>query len=216
MKTIIYKAQANAKRIKIFIPYKRNDFRDKIKKLNTSFWHANQKLWSVVNTQENLDILKNIFGDEYYLKDEKLPKQIKKRPLNKVAIDALFDLEKTLTLNAYSKSTIDTYKNMLVVYFSKFMDYDIKQITKKQIEGFIYQLIKENKISETYQNQMINAIKAYYEHVLGKSREFYDINRPKRNIDIPNILSEKEVLRIIQYPDNLKHRAILWTIYSAG
>ena len=50
MNAIIYKPQANAKRIKFFVPYIRKDFREKIKKVNTSFWHPNQKLWSVVNT----------------------------------------------------------------------------------------------------------------------------------------------------------------------
>jgi len=96
------------------------------------------------------------------------------------------------------------------------MNYDLKQITKEQIEGFVYQLIKENNISESYQNQMINAIKAYYEHVLGLPREFYEIERPKKSVKIPNILSEEEVYKIIQNPKNLKHQAILWTIYSGG
>lgn len=133
-----------------------------------------------------------------------------------MSINALYDLEKTLTLKGYSQSTIKTYKNMLTVFFSKFMDFDLKQITKEQIEGFIYQLIKENNISETYQNQMINAVKSYYEHVLAMPREYYEIKRPKKSINIPNILTENEVLKIIQQPNNIKHKAILWTIYSGG
>jgi len=216
MKAIIYNARPEAKRIKVFIPYEKYDFRKQVKGLNSSFWHHEQKLWSVVNTDKNLNLLKTIFGKDYIIEFGEVPKPVKRRELTEDSLDALFELEKRLTLKAYSKSTIDTYKNMLTVFFSKFMNYDLKQITKEQIEGFVYQLIKENSISESYQNQMINTIKAYYEHVLGLPREFYEIERPKKSIKIPNILSEEEVFKIIQSPENIKHRAILWTIYSGG
>ena len=216
MKAIIYNNRAEAKRIKVFIPYKRHDFRKQVKGLNSSFWHPEQKLWSVVNTEEKFNLLKSIFGKDYVIESGKIPKPVKRRELSEASIDAIFELEKKLTLKGYGNSTIATYKNMLTVFFSKFMNYDLKQITKEQIEGFVYQLIKENNISESYQNQMINAIKAYYEHVLGLPREFYEIERPKKSIKIPNVLSEEEVFKIIQNPKNLKHRAILWTIYSGG
>ncbi len=216
MKAIIYNARPEAKRIKIYIPYKRKDFRYKIKMMNSSFWHPEQKLWSVVNTEDNLNLLKTIFGKDYTIEFGETPKPVKRRTLSESSFNALQELEKRLTLKAYSKSTIDTYKNMLTVFFSKFMNYDLKQITKEQIEGFIYQLITENKISESYQNQMINAIKAYYEHVLGLPREYYEIERPKKSVKIPNVLSEEEVFKIIQNPKNLKHKAILQTIYGGG
>lgn len=216
MKVILYKPNANARRIKLFIPYERMDYRKRIKELNSSFWHPNQKLWSVINTKENNVLLREIIGDDLIIKSEVPPKPIRKRQLTATAVDAVNELEKCLTLKGMSQSTIRTYKNMLVVFLSRFLGVDLKQITKEQIEGFIYQLIKENNISESYQNQLINAIKAYYEYVLGMPKEYYDINRPKKNVSIPNVLNEEEVLRIIQSPQNIKHKAILCTIYSAG
>nr|WP_261449617.1 tyrosine-type recombinase/integrase [Marinilongibacter aquaticus] len=62
----------------------------------------------------------------------------------------------------------------------------------------------------------INAIKAYYEHVLGQPREYYDIQRPKRSQNLPNILSKSEVAKLLQTPKNIKHKAILFLIYSSG
>ena len=47
---------------------------------------------------------------------------------------------------------------------------------------------------------MINAIKSYYEHVLGNPREYYTITRPKRRKELPNTLSEAEVFAIINAP----------------
>ena len=71
-------------------------------------------------------------------------------------------------------------------------------------------------ISETKQNTIINAIKFYYEQVLGQPREFYDIQRPKRSKTLPGILSMDEVQSILTAVDNIKHKAILHTIYSGG
>ena len=215
-KPIIYTPLKNAKRIKVFIPYELHDIRICFKKINTTYWHPNQKLWSIVNTENNLALIKDVFNNSFEIKDSKEPKQIEKIKLNEKAQNALLALEKTLLLKRYGSSTVKTYTNMLHVFFSNFMEYDFKQITKEQIEGFVYQLIKKNAISESYQNQMINAIKAYYEHVLGMPREYYDIQRPKNSVSLPNVLSEKEVITIIQSPINLKHKAILTTIYSAG
>ena len=167
-------------------------------------------------TQENLALLKKLFGKNYTIVNEVTPTPIEKRPLTPYAIDELFRLEKSLVLKKYSDSSIRTYKNMFTVFLTKFVHRDLAEITKEEIEGFVYELIKKNKISESYQNQLINAIKAYYEHALGKPREYYDIQRPKKTLSIPNVLHKEEVLKIIQHPTNIKHKAILWTIYSAG
>lgn len=216
MKAIIYKPKPNSRRIKIFIPYERYDFRKKIKSMDSSFWHPNQKLWSVINTETNFEILRSFFGNDLIISDEEAPKPIKQRALSKQGEEAVNDLRRILILKGMSQSTIRTYTSMITIFFSKFMEYDLTQVTKEQIEGFVYDLIKENKISESFQNQLINSIKAYYEYVLKMPREYYEIERPKKNVTIPDVLSEEEVMRIIQYPRNIKHRAILWTIYSAG
>ncbi len=215
-KVIIYKQIKNAQRIKIYIPYHFYDIRNEVKKMNSSFWHPNQKLWSIVNTIENLKVLEKICEGNFIIKGQKKFIPISKSTLNNNAIEALYSLEKALVLKQYSKSTIANYKNMFMVFLGKFEERDLKEIKREEIEGFIYELIKKNNISESYQNQIINAIKAYYEHALKMPREYYDIQRPKKSVSIPNTLSTKEVLNIIQNPKNIKHRAILTTIYSSG
>ena len=213
---IIYQPLKNAKRIKIFIPYELTKMRLAFKKINSTYWHPNQKLWSIVNTEENKMLLKNVFKNQYKVVQTKAPLPVEKRKLSITSEAALFELEKALVLKKYGVSTVRMYKKMFTVFLNKFEGKEIAQITKEEIEGFVYELITKNKISESYQNQLINAIKAYYEHALGKPREYYDVKRPKKALTIPNILPKEEVLKILQHPKNIKHKAILWTIYSAG
>src|SRR5690625_7512701 len=77
-------------------------------------------------------------------------------------------------------------------------------INKEQIEGYVYHLISKYKISEQKQNSVINAIKCYYEHCLGMPREYYNITRPKKSVNLPNVLSEEEVIKILNQPSNIK------------
>ena len=75
---------------------------------------------------------------------------------------------------------------------------------------------QENGVSLSYQNQAINAIKFYYEQVLGRPVRTYYVQRPKKGRMLPSVLSEQEVQKILNSTDNLKHKAILSLIYSAG
>jgi site-specific recombinase XerD len=89
-------------------------------------------------------------------------------------------------------------------------------ITEEQIREYLLYLIEQRDVSISYQNQSINAIKFYYEQVLGRPVRTYYIQRPKKERTLPNVLSEEEVLSILKSTDNLKHRAMLSLIYSSG
>ena len=42
------------------------------------------------------------------------------------------------------------------------------------------------------------------------------LRRPRQEQKLPSVLSEEEVLKVISATTNLKHKAILVTIYSCG
>ena len=84
------------------------------------------------------------------------------------------------------------------------------------ITGFLRYLVDERNVSGSYQNQSINSIKFYYEKVLRGQRKIYLIDRPREAKYLPEVLSQNEIKLILKNTDNLKHKAIIMTIYSAG
>jgi site-specific recombinase XerD len=216
MSIIIYTPIHNAKRIKVFIPYKMEQERLMIKNMASGFYHYSQRLWSVLNTKENFDLLKTIFKGKYKLVSEEVQPKIPKFTLNEKSILALCDVEQKLILKAYSPNTLKSYKSELIFFFKYFENFELRNITKEQIESYVFYMITKYKIGESKQNSAINAIKFYYEHVLGMPREYYDIQRPKKSHALPNILSIQEVYKLINKPNNIKHKAILYAIYSGG
>lgn len=47
-------------------------------------------------------------------------------------------------------------------------------------------------------------------------QRFYEIDRPNKERKLPLVLSEEEVVRLFDVVNNLKHKAILVTLYSCG
>ena len=116
----------------------------------------------------------------------------------------------------YSEQTKKTYTAYFADYMRYFKGRELEGITKDEINAYILDLIKHNHISASQQNQRINAIKFYYEKVLGRKTEYYNIERPRSETRLPDVLSKDEIGRILENTNNLKHRCILSLIYSAG
>jgi len=205
-----------AKRIKVSIPYAMSEERELLKKIESRFYNKQQKLWSISNTEENFKLLQKIFAGKYKIIDEVKTPSIPKYTLNTDSLEILAAFEKKIILKSYSKNTLSSYKSEFSNFLRYFEKFDVKTINKEQIESYIFYLITKYKISDSRQNVAINAIKFYYENILGKPREYYDIQRPKSAKSLPDVLSTEEVFALINAPKNIKHKAILYTIYSAG
>jgi len=216
MKATIIHPRKNAKRIKISIPYQATEWRAGIKKINGYYYHKPQKLWSVYNTEENLEKLKALFGKNCKVEYLNTKPSIPQISLNENGLKELAKVDSKLLLKAYSYNTRKAYKGALVYFFKFFEGTDVKNLNKEQIEGYVATLITKYKISENKQNLVINAIKFYFEKVLDLPRTFYNIQRPKKNKTLPGVLSTQEVAKLLKQPKNLKHKAILFTIYSGG
>lgn len=181
-----------------------------------SWYHPEQKLWSLPNTEEYRKKIESIIGSDHNVQHTPQHKSIPRRELSPDAMDALDKLESKLLLKALSPSTVKTYRSNFAQFLTYFDGRDLRSITKNEIEAYVTMLIRKHRISETKQNQMINAIKAYYEHVEGLPRTYYDLQRPKKSANLPNVLSREEVRKLLASPENLKHRTMLTLTYSAG
>ena len=93
----------------------------------------------------------------------------------------------------------------------------MKQIEFRHISKFVKNVsFGKSDVSASYQNQAINSIKFYFEAVLGRLLEPIVIQRPIKEKKLPNVLSEEEVTLILKQIKNLKHRCIIYLVYSAG
>jgi site-specific recombinase XerD len=116
----------------------------------------------------------------------------------------------------YSQNTQDIYCSYFNDFIKYFGEEELKYVTTEQINLYILDLIKSKNISASQQNQRINAVKFYFEKVLGREKQYYELHRPRKENKLPKVLSKNEVKSILDSTDNIKHKCILMLIYSAG
>jgi len=115
----------------------------------------------------------------------------------------------------YSHRSIGTYIHQLNE-IEKYYKCSIDEVNSDQVKNFLQYSIMERNLSVSYINQVISAVKILQQDVLGKSWESIRIKRPRGIKRLPVVLSKEEIKSIIETTRNLKHRAILAVIYSAG
>jgi len=90
------------------------------------------------------------------------------------------------------------------------------ELGDEEIKTFLHFLLQEKKASQSAMNQAYSALKFFYETTLGRPWNGTQIPRCKRGKRLPVVLSQDEVRLILLATENLKHLAILVTIYSGG
>lgn len=129
---------------------------------------------------------------------------------------ALAAFEGLLQLKGYSSNTRRSYLSAFSFFLAGFAGQKPSIITKPAIMDWMLRMKQEHNWSASYQNLQINAIKFFYEQLLQRSKEYYDLPRPRKPYILPNVLSIEEVLRIFEVTANIKHRSMLMLAYSGG
>ena len=120
-----------------------------------------------------------------------------------------------LKLRGYSQKTKKAYLHDIGRYISYFAK-DPKELDEKHVRDYMLYLIDKEKVSRAYQDQAVSAIKFLYDCVLNMPRAVGNLPRLRKEKKIPIVLSREDVIRIFEFVNNIKHKAILMLAYSAG
>jgi integrase/recombinase XerD len=121
-----------------------------------------------------------------------------------------------LQLKSYSPSTIRTYVNELAQFLASVKSKPATDMTTERIKDYLQYCHRTLKLKEATLHSRMNALKFYYEQVLGREKFFWEIPRPKKPIKLPKVISEEKILKGLMAVENLKHKTILLLAYSAG
>jgi integrase/recombinase XerD len=211
---------------------------DTIKKIATAKWSRTYNCWYIDCTRDAYNALVELLHEKAeidtsllknYLQQRKVlvPEKINhisaatanialQYALNDENLLALTALRNMLVLKGYSGNTIRNYCNEFHLLLRLLGKRSVNELTKEQIMSYLLWLLEKKGCSETKVHTAVNTIKFYFEQVLLRQKEFYDLPRPKKPFKIPSILAEQEVFELIQKVKNIKHRAILMTGYAGG
>jgi len=215
-----------------------------IKKIPFAKWSRTHHCWYIPCTKEDYIHLSNALQNEATIQKDALRVYLQQRkaivaaqqkataerkntksstakmmtlyPLSEENLGAFTAFKNMLTLKAYSVNTVRNYCNELHHLLRLLGKRSINDLKKQHIMSYLLWLIEKQGYSEMHVHTAINAIKFYFEQVLKREKEFYDLPRPKKPFKLPSVFAEEEVKLLIQKIENIKHRTMIMAGYSAG
>jgi integrase/recombinase XerD len=192
-----------------------------IKTLPFFYYDAEAQWWTLPHVDSVLEVLKSYCKESGWIleyKDEWVERKVavrrKDREYDSIVCPPQF--ENKLKTMRYSESTIRNYSSALKEFVHFFREKPLEALAQAEIEKFLLYLADERKVSTSYLMVSISAIKFHYEKVLEMGHVTFKINHPRGEKQLPEVLSEEEVVKLFWKISNLKHKCIVMTIYSGG
>ncbi|WP_178983668.1 site-specific tyrosine recombinase/integron integrase [Winogradskyella helgolandensis] len=192
-------------------------------------WSQDLLLYYLPNTKSNLDLIfKTFYGvawvnGNYFFSDkiinEDNPQLNLERYRNRKPKDGFKPCPENyllkLELKRYSDNTVRNYVSSFESFINYYYNEDPITLNEIDVRKYLQKLIQEGK-SNSYVNLTINSIKFFYEVVHEMPNRFYSIERPRKEKQLPEVLSKEEIIKIINNTNNVKHKCIVGLLYSSG
>jgi len=124
-------------------------------------------------------------------------------------------MQEEMKLRGYRPKTIEIYVTA-VRKLAEHYRRSPERIEPEEIRSYLLYLLEEKKLASASLNQNICALRFFYIRILGRPWKVDKVHFQKRRRKLPTVLTESEVVRLLAAAKNLKQRAILMTLYSAG
>lgn len=203
-------------RLELEVPYNK-DYIARIKTIAGRNWDAENRKWVIPDCRESIEQLTKLFAEE----ELQIDKQVAgdhgiSQFIGGASKEKLLNsMKDTMKLKGYSPKTIKSYMSNAKL-FLQYSSKPVEELEKEDIERYLLSLLEVQKCSHSYVNQAVNSIKFFFREVLKKDALSVNLPRPKRENKLPEVLSQKEILKLLGNVDNIKHKAILFLIYSSG
>ena len=223
----------------ILIHFERDvEMNKRVKKLAGVKWSNSKKAWYVLDSAfyrvkfrlsiyvpVREEVLPQIHEIKSPVEKEVLPQiHETKNPVGKEVLSQIHAINysalqryvETLQLKAYSPKTVITYRNEFAQLLYVLKSRNVDELNPDRLRDYFLYCVNTLNLSENTLHSRINAVKFYFEKVLGRDRFFIEIPRPKKPLQLPNVLAISQVEKLFSKLENLKHKTMLFLAYSAG
>jgi len=223
--TVLLKKVKHRNKVRLLLVFVYDDLIiAKIRKIEGYLWSKTLRGWYTDFTEENMQFIKETLKNDVVFKLDnsvynghlKDAVERPERDLSAINSVLLKSYSSYLTGKCYSESTVKTYSSFVADFFNYLNDTPLNTVTNRNVEQFIEAVFIPRNYSISTHRQFVSAIKLLKAFYPECKIEELQLQRPKKSLILPTVLSKEEVIDLLRYTKNLKHRAILAMIYSAG
>ena len=213
---------------------------DAAKELTDARWSNRLKCWHVADCSDIITLLLKVFHGKAYVDytalrptiaekikakrgmDHKAPLELQNRDEIKLSSlspkgrEYIDKFRSWMDANRYPESTVNTYASMMEKFLKFSLPKEADDCTSDDLIKIINEYILPGGYSQSFQNQMISAVKKFYGHICLIAIDPGKVTRPVPRYRLPNVLIKDEVKKLLNSLTNEKHRLMLSIIYACG
>jgi integron integrase len=164
----------------------------KVKTIGGYKWHPDKKYWSFPNSDEILNKILKVFGQEQVHSGS--TSQINLSP---IIVDKV---RRAIQTRHYSRRTEQTYVNWIKRFIRFYGNRDLLEMGENEIDAFLTHMAVKEHVSASTQTQALCAIVFLYRHVLNKDIGLLDgLIRAKGPKRLPVVLTKQEVKAVLGF-----------------
>lgn len=206
-----------------------------LKRLHQTHFHRGFNCYQVLASRQHLKVLKELGAlhklalkfevhEDYFKK--RLDSNLKSvelsairenliRKVPEVAQGYILAMSDYLMAKNYSHHTIRSYTDAMLLFLQHTGYANPDLMTEQQIVSYLGAMMRKG-LKASSGNTFVNALKFYFLEVLKRDYTEITIPRPKKEKQIPAVLTWEECLQIFRSINNPKHKLLLMLTYGSG
>lgn len=181
-------------------------------------WVVEDEGWAIYRSKSNLNTLVRAFGDIAIVDTSKIGFNSDRDENTLEFSDIPEEYLELLIQEGYDDKKIQVYASLFREFVHFFKGKDLKKISAEEIADYQKYLIQVKKVSGSTRIKAFHALKLYFEKILKWDWDQFEKAAQESELnDRPlDQISEKEITRMINVTQNLKHKAIIDLLYFSG
>jgi site-specific recombinase XerD len=121
-----------------------------------------------------------------------------------------------MTVGNYSPKSITGYMREMRFIFAYYNHLSPKDITADHVSQYILYIRQVFQSGHDKCRMVAHSVAFFFRHVLRQPYSIPSKLYPRKEYRLPDVMTQEEVRKLLSSITNLKHKAILQTIYSSG
>jgi integrase/recombinase XerD len=187
-----------------------------IRKVPGAFFQKKERAWYVADTIESRNQLNELFANSEKIQLTGADLSVNLQPrYTTYAEEQSNGFRNYLIQRRYSEKTVTMYVKA-VRNFVNWLKKPVDEVLNEDVQNYNLREIVHKKYSLSYQNQVISALKLYFNKVNMRSIQISEVERPRREKRLPIVLNKVEVKELLDSGRNMKHKTMLSLVYACG
>ena len=121
-----------------------------------------------------------------------------------------------MNARSYSARSIDSYVREMRLLFSHYNDIPPKTITQNNIVDYINFIKLEHGVSRDKCRMTAKSCSFFYKHIYKAEFIVPSAFYPRKEFRLPDILTQEQVLKVLDTATNIKHKLLVGLFYGTG